>query len=221
MNEGGLELVQSPAVASTKINETATVSGLQSLDDRFCGWYAAFTLTRHEKRVAAQCEERQIESFLPLYSVKHRWKNRCSVVLELPLFPNYLFVRIDPRQRLRVVKIPGVVSIVSGGRELLPVPDHHITALRAGLLTRTIEPHSNLEVGDRVCITTGPIAGMEGILERQKNELRVVLKLEMIGRSVSVEVGAEEIELVGPTLQHTRPVPPNSFLSPMARISAC
>jgi transcription antitermination factor NusG len=107
-----------------------------------------------------------------------------------------------------------------GGRKPLPVPDHHITSLRAGLLTHRIEPHSNLEVGDRVRITTGPMMSMEGILERHKNELRVVLKLEMIGRSVSVEVGADEVEFVGPTLARTRPIAPNSFLSPTARTSA-
>lgn len=72
-----------------------------------------------------------------------------------------------------------------------------MTALRCGLLARRIEPHANVEAGDRVCITTGPMADMEGILDRQKNELRVVLRLEMIGRSVAVEVGAEEIAYVG------------------------
>jgi transcription antitermination factor NusG len=68
-----------------------------------------------------------------------------------------------------------------------------------------------LEVGNRVRITTGPMTGMEGILERQKNELRVVLQLEMIGRSVSVEVGAEEVEFVGPTPDHTRSTAPKTF----------
>jgi hypothetical protein len=108
-----------------------------------------------------------------------------------------------------------------GGRELLPVRDHHITSLRAGLLTHRIQPHSNLEVGDRVRITTGPMTHMEGVLERHKNELPVVLKLEMIGRSVSVEVGAEEVEFVGPTLERTRPMVLNSFPRLMAGISAC
>jgi transcription antitermination factor NusG len=124
-------------------------------------WYALFVMSRHEKRLAGHCSERQIESFLPLYQVKHRWKNRCTATLDLPLFPN-------------------------------------------GLLAHRIAPHPNVEVGDRVCITTGPMAGMEGILSRQKNELRVVLVLEMIGRSVVVEVGAEEICYVGPHGAHTR-----------------
>jgi transcription antitermination factor NusG len=80
---------------------------------------------------------------------------------------------------------------------MLPVPDHYITSLRDGLLTHRIEPHPNVEVGDRVRITTGPMSGMEGVLDRQKNELRVVLRLEMIGRSVAVEVSVADIESVG------------------------
>jgi len=159
-------------------------------------WYAAFTMPRHEKRLATHCTERQIECFLPLYQSTHQWKNRCRVKVDLPLFPNYIFVRIGAQERVRVLKLPGVLSIVSSGRNLLPIPDDYIAALRDGLQAYRIEPHCNLEAGDRVCITTGPMAGMEGILDRQKNGLRVVLKLDMIGRSVAVEVGASEISFV-------------------------
>jgi len=160
-------------------------------------WYAVFTMPRHEKRMVAHCTERQIESFLPLYQVRHRWKNRCTATVELPLFPNYFFVRIEPRERIQVVRLAGVLSIVSSGRQPSPIPDEYVTALRSGLLAHRIEPHPTVEAGDRVCITTGPMAGMEGILVRQKNELRVILTLEMIGRSVAVEVGKAEISYVG------------------------
>jgi len=160
-------------------------------------WYAVFTMPRHEKRVVGICGERQVESFLPLYQVRHRWKNRSTVTLDLPLFPNYFFVRIDPEERLQVLKLPGVLSIVSSGRQLLPIADEYITALRGGLQRYRIEPHPNVEAGDRVCITTGPMAGMEGIVDRQKNDLRIILRLEMIGRSVAVEVAANEISYLG------------------------
>jgi len=157
-------------------------------------WYAVFTLSKHEKRVSRRCEERQIESFLPLYKLTRKWKNRCTVDLELPLFPNYFFVRIIPRDRIRVLDLPGVVSIVSAAGKLLPIQDEYIRSLRVGLLVHKMEPHPGLTVGDCVRIKTGPMAGVEGILERRKNELRVVLRLEMLARSVSVEVGAEEVE---------------------------
>ena len=157
-------------------------------------WYAVFTMARHEKRVFAQCEQRRIEAFLPLYKAKHRWKNRCTVDVELPLFPSYSFVRIDPQSRVQVLQIPGVVWIVSSGRQLQPLPDDCINSLRDGLLAHRIEPYSEVAVGDWVRITSGPMAGAEGILERRKNALRVILKLGMLDRSVAVEVGASEIE---------------------------
>jgi transcription antitermination factor NusG len=160
-------------------------------------WYALFVMSRHEKRLVGHCAERSIESFLPVYQVKHRWKNRCTAMVDLPLFPNYLFVRFERQQRVQILSLPGVFSIVSSGREMLPIADEYMTSLRGGLLAHRIAPHPNVEVGDRVCITTGPMAGMEGILDRQKNELRVVLRLDMIGRSVAVEVGTEEIAYVG------------------------
>jgi transcription antitermination factor NusG len=154
-------------------------------------------MPRHEKRVAGHCAERGIESFLPLYQVKHRWKNRCTAIVELPLFPNYSFVRMDAQERIQILNLSSVRYIVSAGHKPLPVPDEYISFLRAGLLAHRIEPHPNLEVGDRVCIKTGPMAGIEGTLDRHKNGLRIVLKLEMIGRSIAVEVGAAEVSYVG------------------------
>jgi transcription antitermination factor NusG len=174
--------------------EEGNAIGLQLIAGKTPRWYAVFTMARHEKKIAWHLGQREIESFLPLYKTKHRWKNRCTVALELPLFPNYLFVRIDPRERLGVLSVPSVVSIVSIGREPLAVADQYITGLRDGLLTNRIEPHPGLDVGDRVRITRGAMADMIGVLDRQKNAFRVVLSLEMIGRSVAAEVDLADIE---------------------------
>lgn len=189
---------QSPTVLPSGPFESNSAQNLWHASHDSPKWYAAFTLARHEKRVLAHCDRRQIESFLPLYKAKHRWKNRCTVDVELPLFPSYCFVRIDPRERVQVLQVPGVVRIVSSGHQLQPLPEEYVNALRDGLLVHRIEPHNEVAVGDRVRIKNGPMAGAEGVLARLKNELRVVLRLEMLERSVSVEVGAEEIELCGP-----------------------
>jgi transcription antitermination factor NusG len=165
-----------------------------SIAEKAPRWYAAYTMARLEKQISWQLGQREIESFLPLYKKKHRWKNRQNVDLELPLFPNYVFVRIHPQDRVRVLKVPSVVSIVSAGRELLPVPDHYISGLRDQILSNKIEPHLGLEVGEKVRIKAGAMAEMVGVLDRHKNGLRVVIKLEMIGRSVAVEVDLADIE---------------------------
>lgn len=108
--------------------------------------FAVYTNSHHEKRVASHLAERQIESFLPLYATRHRWKNRCKMNLELPLFPNYVLVQIDPRERVRVLEVPGVLSLVGFGRTLAPLPDFEIEALRSGLGQRKIEPHPYLVI---------------------------------------------------------------------------
>jgi transcription antitermination factor NusG len=168
--------------------------GLASAQGFSANWFAAYTNSHHEKRVASYFAERQIESFLPLYSARHRWKNRCEMNLELPLFPNYVFVHIDPRERVRVLEVPGVQSLVGFGRTLAPLPQFEIEALRSGLGQRKIEPHPYLVIGERVRIKAGPMTGMEGVLVRKKNNFRVVLALDVILQCVAVEVDADDLE---------------------------
>jgi transcription antitermination factor NusG len=171
-------------------NECAVIPGKAARN-----WFAVYTAPRHEKRVASHFGQRHIECYLPLYQVSHRWKNRRTMELELPLFPGYIFVRIGASERIRVLEVPGVVSIV-GGREPVPLPEFEIESLRAGLHLRKSAPHPYLVVGERARIRTGALAGMEGVLIRKKNNLRVVLTLDMIMQSVAVEVDAGDLEPV-------------------------
>jgi transcription antitermination factor NusG len=183
--------------------------GLAMAQEFSANWFAAYTNSHHEKRVAAHFGERQIESFLPLYSVLHRWKNRCDVDLALPLFPNYVFVHINPRERVRVLEVPGVLSLVGFGRTLAPLCDFEIEVLRACVGQRKIEPHPYLVIGERVRIKTGPMTGMEGVLIRKKSNFRVVLALDVIMQCVVVEVDADDLE---PAAKYAgRAVPPLGF----------
>lgn len=118
-------------------------------------------------------------------------------MLQLPLFSSYLFVRINRASRVPVLKVSGVRSIIGFGSQLLPVPDSYIDWLRDSLLHRKIEPHTHPAVGSKVRIRSGAMAGIEGILLRVKNDYRVVLTMEMINRSVAVEVTLNDIEPVG------------------------
>ena len=156
-------------------------------------WYAAYTCANHEKNVAAELGAREVEHFLPLYSSARRWKDR-RVQLDLPLFPGYLFVRLALPERLRVVQIPSVVRLVGFGGLPTALPDTEIETLRSGLCqSLRAKPHPFLTVGRRVRITAGPFAGLVGVLKRKKSSLRVVVTLELIQRSVAVEVDVAEI----------------------------
>lgn len=157
-------------------------------------WYAAYTCAQHEKRVAAELGMREVEHFLPLYSSVRRWKDR-RVTLELPLFPGYVFVRLALRDRLRVVQIPSVVRLVGFNGLPTALPDEEMEILRTGICqSLRAEPHPFLTVGRRVRIVRGPFAGLEGVLKRKKSGMRVVVSLELIQRSVAVDVEVADVQ---------------------------
>jgi transcription antitermination factor NusG len=161
------------------------------------GWFAVFTMPRHEKRVDRHLGLCGIENFLPLYRKRRQWKDGSKGLVELPFFPNYIFVRIGYGERVPVLRVPGVISIVGAGARSLPVPDSYIHSLREALRRGKLEPYPYLAVGTPVRIRSGVMAGMHGVLLRRKNNLRVVITLEMIMKSATVEVEAEDIEPVG------------------------
>src|SRR5580692_9422952 len=148
-------------------------------------WFAVYTISRHEKRVAQHLTQREIEFYLPLYKSERKWSDGSRVTLDLPLFPGYLFVHIKRTERVRVLDVPGALAVVGGpGREPVAMPDEAIDALRTGLGMRRAEPHPLLSVGQRARICSGALAGMEGVVLRWKNGFRVVLTLEHIQRSI-------------------------------------
>ena len=159
-------------------------------------WFAAYTTSRHEKAVAEHCAMRDIEALLPIYRTQRLWKNGCRMNLELPLFPSYLFVRIRAVERVRVLGLPGVLSLVSAAGRPVPLPESDVEALRSSLPFIKCEPHPYLVIGERVRIRGGSLEGMEGILLRKKGLLRVVLSLELIMKSIAVEVDADNVEPV-------------------------
>lgn len=157
-------------------------------------WFAAYTVPRHEKAVGRQFEARHIPFFLPLFRTMRRWKNGCTVAVDQPLFPSYIFVQSERRELVKVLQVPGVLSVVSAGREPSVLPTAEVESLRAGLPLRHCEPHPYLVVGEKVRIISGSLEGMVGVLLRKKNHFRVVLTLDLIQQSVAVEVGSNEIE---------------------------
>jgi transcription antitermination factor NusG len=157
-------------------------------------WYAAYTSANHEKRVAQQLSQRNVEHFLPLYSSARRWRDR-RVTLQIPLFAGYIFVRIALRDRLRVLEVPGVANLVGFDGKPAALPEQEIEALRTSIAGGArLRPSPYLTVGRRVRIHSGPLSGIEGFLVRRKNASRLVISLELIARSVAVEVDVLDVE---------------------------
>jgi transcription antitermination factor NusG len=157
-------------------------------------WYAAYTRANHERRVADQLAERGVENFLPQYESVRKWKDR-RVRLHLPLFPGYLFVHIALQNRLNVLQVPGVAWLVSFAGRPVPVPEEEFAKIREFMSQGLrVEPHPFLTVGRAVRVKSGPLAGMQGILLRRKGNFRVVISIELIQRSMAVEVSGFELE---------------------------
>src|SRR5262244_1162148 len=174
---------------------SASSEALQSAEGKAANtsrWYAVYTCPRHEKFVARQVTGQGIECLLPLYRSVRRWKDRRKV-LELPLFPGYVFLQIALRDRVEVLRLPGVVNLVSFNGAPAPLQDSEVEVLRRGFGGETVKPHPFVKVGKRVRVRNGPMAGLEGVLVRRKDSCRVVLSVELIQRAVAVEVNEEEV----------------------------
>lgn len=157
-------------------------------------WYALYTCPRHEKCVAHQVEQRSIACFLPVYRSVRRWKDRRKE-LELALFPGYVFVRLALKDRLRVLQLPSAVRLVSFNGQPAVLPEIEIESLRQRLARGgRLEPHPYLRAGRRVRVCGGPMQGLEGIIVRRKDRCRVVFSLDLIMRSVAVEVDENDVE---------------------------
>ncbi len=157
-------------------------------------WYAVYTVPQHEKSALKQLDIREIESFLPTYETVRVWKNRQRMKLILPLFPTYLFVHINSRERAKVLQSPGVLQIVGNSRECVPLPDSEVEFLRSDFCRQRIEPYRDLVIGEKVRIKSGVMQGLQGTLVRKSNSMRFVLTLELINQHAAIQVNAEDLE---------------------------
>src|ERR1051326_7383391 len=151
-------------------------------------WYALQLRPRFEKIVALHLRNKGYEEYLPLYRSRRRWSDRLKEI-ELPLFSGYIFCKFDITDRLPVLVIPGVISIVSSGRVPLAVPDQEIEAVqnvvKSGL---SYGPWPSLCAGERVRVRYGPLRGLEGTVVEVKNTYQLIISVTMLSRSVSVAI---------------------------------
>jgi transcription antitermination factor NusG len=159
-------------------------------------WFALYTMPQSEHAVRRVLDIKQLDSFFPTYEVQRVWKNRQRVKAQRPLFPSYLFVHIDARQRGAVLSVPHALRIVGNHHGPTAIPDREIEFLRSDICRNRIEPYHDLVVGKRVRIRSGPMEGLEGTLVEKRNSVRFVLTVAMINQHAAVEVQAEELEAV-------------------------
>lgn len=155
-------------------------------------WFVLFVRSNQEKRIAQRLSDHQIEHFLPCCRSVRQWKDR-RVALQMPLFPGYVFVRLPFIERSKVLTLPNVVSLVGNKNSPSVISEEEIAWIRRGVEHGNASPHAYLNIGQRVIITAGALAGMQGILVRKQNNTRVVVSLDSIARSFVVEVDLDSI----------------------------
>jgi len=159
-------------------------------------WFAVQTRPRHEKKVNSELREKGIHSFLPLHREKRRWSDRSQWV-ELPMFSQYLFVRVPTsgESRIRVLQTAGVVQFVGATVQGTPIPGEQIEDLFA-IVSHSIPtaPHEFLRAGQRVRIRGGVLDGIAGILSAIQNEKSLVVSVDLIQKSVAIRISGFEVE---------------------------
>jgi len=160
-------------------------------------WYAIYIRSRHEQKAKDRLLKKNIETFLPLIERWSRRKDRRKRI-HLPLFPGYLFVRtgMDAHTHLEILKTDSVVRILGNDGQPAPIPDEQIDALQVLMKNKiSIAPWPYLKEGMRVRVVHGPLIGIEGILLKTKpNKHRLVLSVDLLQESVSVEIDESDVE---------------------------
>jgi transcription termination/antitermination protein NusG len=161
-------------------------------------WYAVQTRARHEKRVAERLLERGVTNYLPLITEVHRWSDRKKVV-QLPLFSCYLFAKLKPTnvERMRVLSLDGVLSLVGEKGSGTPIPDEQIDSVRMVVEQQVPwETHPFLKIGQRVRVRGGALDGTEGILTSRNGDRTLVISVDAIQRSLALRVEGYSVEPV-------------------------
>jgi transcription termination/antitermination protein NusG len=160
-------------------------------------WFALYVKSRHEFSVETELFNKGIEVFLPAVKKHSQWKDRKKLI-DYPLFPGYLFVNILPKaeELLNVIRTRGVVTILSSGAGR-PVPVSHAEINALKLLNASsdvLDIYPQFKEGVRVRVKRGLLKGVEGIIKKKENSLSLVINIEILGRSVGINVLAEDLE---------------------------
>jgi transcription antitermination factor NusG len=166
------------------------------IDAGLAPWSAVFVRPRHERGVAELLAHQGYENFLPMFRSRRTWSDRTKE-LYLPLFPTYVFCRLDRKDKCRIEKTPGVIRIVECAGEIAIIPESEISAIkRIAQCPLTIEPWEGLRCGAEVIVQAGPLSGLSGIIVQHKNHCKLIVSITLLNRAVSVELDNDVVRPV-------------------------
>ena len=159
-------------------------------------WFALYTRSRHEKFVDDELTKKGLQTFLPLRKITRRWSDRRKIIEE-PLFKGYLFVRAPFADRWAILNTKGVVRFVGPPSDPVEVPERELDAVRRFMNEEIpVDPFPYLKEGERVYVRSGPFKGVEGFILRKDKHCRLVISLDMLMQSISIQIDQACVEKV-------------------------
>jgi transcription termination/antitermination protein NusG len=159
-------------------------------------WFALRVKPNYEKPVSVALRGKGFDEFLPLFRSRRQWSDRVKV-MDLPLFPGYLFCRLNLEERMPLITTPGFLYIVGVGKNPEPVAESEILAIQSVLRSGVpVTPWPSLVVGQKVQVKQGPLRGLVGVVAKIANQHRMYVSVTLLKRSISVEVAPEWIQVV-------------------------
>lgn len=153
-------------------------------------WCVLYTYPNYEKKVLKVATQKNITCFLPTQKVERTWSDRRKI-LEIPLFPNYLFVQVNKQNRFTILDILGVVRFVSLSGKPAIISDYEIDLIRKMTNGPEVALEREFVNGDLVRIIEGPFMGLEGILFQKKGKHRLSIRINGINQSISISTSSQ------------------------------
>ena len=158
-------------------------------------WIAIYTKSRHEQIVINELSKKDIESFCPMFKEKRQWSDRKKWV-HFPLFRSYVFARIHLKENIFVLQTIGVNKIVKFQNKISIIPDQVINDIKnivdGGYKIQQVDYFIK---GDEVSVVSGPLKGINGIIQDLKGDSRLIMKVEAIRQAFSIEISSEQLKL--------------------------
>ena len=158
-------------------------------------WYALYTKSRAEKKVAEGLTKLGIINYLPIKRELKQWSDRKKWV-EVPAISSYIFVKITPDQYRTVFQVNGIVAYVAHKGKALTIPEHEMVAMQ-----RTIENKidfnveaRNIKKGEEITVTSGPLKGIKGIVQTIQGTKKLYLNISNIGYTLVVDLEEATVE---------------------------
>ena len=158
-------------------------------------WIAIYTKSRHEQIVVNDLSKKDIESFCPMFKERRQWSDRKKWV-HFPLFRSYVFARIHLKENIFVLQTIGVNKIVKFQNKISIIPDQVINDIKnivdGGYKIQQVDYFIK---GDEVSVVSGPLKGVNGIIQDLKGDSRLIMKVEAIRQAFSIEISSEQLKL--------------------------